>query len=357
MLRQWISPDAATQRYLATHNDFDLVQCLTSTGMRYLLKAQTGNFRRLHKKLYYDHTLVNVLLPTMLKHAGKSEPTFLELTRHFVLSGSPCALLGLRNRLTRRRLMEDLWTLEPITSLRRKCINKCTEQGEWTVLSHDATFKSLFSVLGQDKMAQKAGEIHAVHSILGKSGALPGLCAQHTEGKTCFRNASETLLPPDARQTTRWIFSDTPKTILAAAADLYPSLIGVAEDPIHLVFRVEACFGERRTPCSRLCLHIQKKFTIPAPGSIYDGESSHELSQGPCFVPTLPFLKGYSPSIHTSRQYIMSPFRPVICRTMESRTNTAASCRSRLGTIFPSSLSTSPGLHRRHPRSVSSVSQ
>ena len=158
MLRQWISPDAATQRYLATHNGFDLVQCLTSTGMRYLLKAQTVNSRRLHKKLYYDHTLVNVLLPTMLKHAGKSEPTFLELTRHFVLSGSPCALLGLRNRLTRRRLMEDLWTLEPITSLRRKCINKCTKQGEWTVLSHDATFKSFFSVLGQDKMSQKAGE-------------------------------------------------------------------------------------------------------------------------------------------------------------------------------------------------------
>ena len=216
--------------------------------------------------------------------------------------------------------------------------------------------RACFQYWGRTRWHRKQGKSTQCIPSWAKSGALPGLCAAHTEGKTCFRNASETLLPPDARQTTRWIFSDTPKTILAAAADLYPSLIGVAEDPIHLVFRVEACFGERRTPCSRLCLHIQKKFTIPAPGSIYDGESSHELLQGPALFQRC-LLKGYFPSIHTSRQYIMSPFRPVICRTMESRTNTAASCRSRLGTIFPSSLSTSPGLHRRHPRSVSSVSQ
>ena len=280
MLQQWICPDAATAHYLQRHNDFDLVQCLVSTGMRYLLKTQTGHFRRWHNKLYYDHTLVNVLFPAMLKNAGKSEPTFLELTRQFVVSGSPCALLGLRNRLTRRRLMEDIWTLEPVTGLRRKFIDKCTESGEWTILSHDATFKSLFSVIGQEKMAQKAGELHAVHSILGKSGALPGLSTQHTEGKACFQNALTSLLPLDARQTTRWVFSDTPATALAAGADLFPGLVGVAEDPTHLVFRVEACFGERRTPLSRICLQIQKKFTAPSPGSIYRGNASHELSTG-----------------------------------------------------------------------------
>ena len=164
--------------------------------------------------------------------------------------------------------------------LRQTCINKCTANGEWVVLSHDATFKSLFSVLGQEKMGQKPGEIHAVHSILGKSGALPGLCAQHTEGKVCFQHASESLLPPEARLTTQWIFSDTPKTVLAAADDIYPNLVGVAEDPIHLVFRVEACFGERRTPLSRLCLKIQKKFMIPAPGSIYSGAALPDLPEG-----------------------------------------------------------------------------
>ena len=224
LLQQWICPDAATAHYLQRHNDFNLVQCLVSTGMRYLLKTQTGHFRRLHNKLYYDHTLV---------------------------SGS-----------------------------RRKFIDKCTESGEWTILSHDATFKSLFSVIGQEKMAQKAGELHAVHSILGKSGASPGLSTQHTEGKACFQNALTSLLPLDARQTTRWVFSDTPATALAAGADLFLGLVGVAEDPMHLVFRVEACFGERRTPLSRICLQIQKKFTVPSPGSIYRGDASHELSTG-----------------------------------------------------------------------------
>ena len=133
------------------------------------------------RKLYFDHTLVNILFLAMLKHAGKSGPTFLEISQQFVLHGSPCPLRGLRNRLTRRRLLEDLWTLEDVASLRRKCINTCTERGEWTVLSHDATFKSFFSVVGKTERLRK----------LGKSMRfLPGLSAQHTEGTACFQNAS-----------------------------------------------------------------------------------------------------------------------------------------------------------------------
>ena len=56
----------------------------------------------------------------MLKHSGKSEPTFLELTQQFVRGGSPCALLGLRNCLTRRRLMEDIWMLQDVAALRHQ---------------------------------------------------------------------------------------------------------------------------------------------------------------------------------------------------------------------------------------------
>lgn len=284
ILRQWLAPGPRTARYLKGHNDFDLVQCVTASGTKYLLKTQTGNFKRLHNKLYYDHTFVNLLFTAMLKNSGKSEPTFLEITRRFIAQGCPCALLGLRNRLTRRRLMEEVWALDAATSLRKTLIDHCTDHGEWTVLSHDATFKSLFAVLGQEKMAQKQGELHTVHSILGKSGALPGLAALHTEGKACFQQACVTLLPQAARNTTQWIFSDTPHSVLNAALEnqeLFPNLLGVAEDPLHFVFRVEACFAERRTPLSRMCLRIQKKFSAPCPGAVYvPSEENYPDTQG-----------------------------------------------------------------------------
>ena len=253
--------------------------------------------------------------------------------------------------------MEDLWTLEPITSLRRKCINKCTKQGEWTVLSHDATFKSLFSVLGQDKMSQKAGE----STQCTPSWAKVVHCLASVRNTQRAKHASGMLLKPCyllTRDKQHDGFSQThqKQSWQQLQICIQVSLGWLKIQYIWSSASKPALENAEHHALAYVCIYRRSLQSL-APGSIYDGESSHELSQGPCFVPTLPFLKAYFPSIHTSRQYIMSPFRPVICRTMESRTNTAASCRSRLDTIFPSSLSTSPGLHRRHPRSVSSASQ
>ncbi|CAE7300884.1 unnamed protein product [Symbiodinium necroappetens] len=269
-LQQWIAPDPLTLAYLSKHNDIDVVLLLTSQGPTYVLKAQTVNSRRLHKNLYYDHSFASLLLSLMLQHAGKSEPVFNGVVHHFVQQQSPCVLLGLRNRLTRRRLMEDVAGLPCVQSLREGLVDTCTRQGEWHVVTHDATFKSLFSILGQEKMGQKDGEVHALHSVLGRSGALAGLTPQRTEGLACFQAACEGALPRSARETTKWIFSDTPASV-EGCRRCFPNLVGVAEDPLHLVFRVEACFGERRTALSRDVLRLQKKFAAPELGPIYNG--------------------------------------------------------------------------------------
>ena len=280
LLREWMSFDDDTSEFLRGSNDVDCVLLLTGTGPKYVLKTQTANAKRLHKKLYYDHTFVNILLPCMLQHHGKSAPTFLDVTQRFVAAGSQCALLGTRNRLTRRRLLDDIRCLPQMQAVKQNLLDACTAAGEWKVLAHDATFKSLFSILGQEKMQQKEGEFHALHSILGRSGALPGLCLQRTEGAACFRDAILQVLPETARATTQWVFSDTPESI-GKAGDIFPVLQGVAEDPLHLTLRVEEFFGERRTELSRCILQIQAKFNLPHTNSdIYSGGPARPGEEG-----------------------------------------------------------------------------
>ncbi|CAJ1422424.1 unnamed protein product [Effrenium voratum] len=181
--------------------------------------------------------------------------------------------MGLRNRSTRGRLLEDILSKQPVQELHAELLAQATRKGEWEVISHDATFKTLFAIIGQDKMAQREGELHALHTIVGKTGAVPGMSMQATEGRACFKRACLAILPDAARASTKWIYSDCPDSV-EGATDVFPFLQGVAEDALHLVLRLEACFGEKRTAMSSEVLLLQRKFARPMPAPVYHGEAA-----------------------------------------------------------------------------------
>ena len=142
-----------------------------------------------------------------------------------------------RRDATKSALLDHIVTSADVKAFRSKLIAEATAQREWEIIHHDATFKVLFSCIGQVPMAQAADGVYALHSFLGKTGGLAGLIGQPSEGRLCFRAAAEEVLPDDARATTAWIFSDSPGP-LAGCDDLFVNLKGVAEDALHLVFRV-----------------------------------------------------------------------------------------------------------------------
>lgn len=119
-------------------------------------------------------------------------------------------------------------------------------------------------------MRQGDGETHAIHTVLGRSGAVAGFSLQRTEGAGCFKRAMKEWLPYDARCTVRFVFSDSPDAVEGADSVL-PHLEAVGEDALHFVLRVEACSGEKRTALSRRLLSIQGKFRAPATGRVYHG--------------------------------------------------------------------------------------
>ena len=69
--------------------------------------------------------------------------------------------------------------------------------GEYGVVSHDETFKTLFSIIGQKKISQQKGELHALNRFRGFTGFTIGMSAQHCTSKNCFVKAvkgSKTML-------------------------------------------------------------------------------------------------------------------------------------------------------------------
>ena len=66
-------------------------------------------------------------------------------------------------------------------------------------------------------------EYHALHTIVGKTGAVPGAVALPSEGKQHVRTSITEILPEPCRVTTLWVFSDNPSTMLGCA-DVFPNL-------------------------------------------------------------------------------------------------------------------------------------
>ena len=71
---------------------------------------------------------------------------------------------------------------------------------------------------------------------------------------------------PAARDTVKYIFSDSP-TSVEGAAEVLPNLAAVAEDALHLVLRVEACTGDS------CLLKIQTRFRLPYAAPFFRGHA------------------------------------------------------------------------------------
>ena len=142
-----------------------------------------------------------------------------------------------------------------------KC--KAAAAGELEVITHDETFKTLFAIIGQKKMSQKHGEIHALHTFRGFTGCTLGVSAQRSTSSECFRAAAAATFEDKLAEKVKFIFSDCPSRIYHVATKIFKSLIAVGEDAIHLPIRLEYCWGEKKTKASVRVRQLHRKFGCP----------------------------------------------------------------------------------------------
>lgn len=147
----------------------------------------------------------------------------------------------------------------PARKIRDNILEKAVKSKEFVAVSTDATFKIAFGIIGQEKMTQKEGEVHAVHTFRGATGLCPGFSGQRSEGAEDFKAATLEVLPAEARLQTRYLYSDAPNETMRSA---FPNIVGVAADFAHLVFRCEYCTGSKRTRCTGRLMQLQVETLI-----------------------------------------------------------------------------------------------
>ena len=120
----------------------------------------------------------------------------------------------------------------------------------------------MFCLIGQTNMSQQQGEFHALHTFRGFTGCTIGISPQRSSSHECFQKAVQASFDEVLASKVKFLFSDSPERIFRAARRMFPSLIAVGEDPVHLPIRMEYCSGGKITKASLRLRQLHLKFRV-----------------------------------------------------------------------------------------------
>ena len=189
---------------------------------------------------------------------------------YYISKGSLSASLIPSNAHSLGNIARSVFFSDKMDNFLAATIEDYAKMGERLVLSRDATYKVLNSLIGQNRHGKGAatdGELHTRHTLRGMTGAMPGVSLKYSESGRNSISAMQEILPLTARASCLFLFTDNPRSLqeLAkegsiAAKETFPNLKALREDPLHLALRVENCLGCRRNRRSSDVLKLQLKF-------------------------------------------------------------------------------------------------
>ena len=260
LIAKWNSMCSGTiLNILKSQNRPILVKVLTHIGPQYWAKERTVTCIRFSRKLYYTPQFADLFLSLLLTNEARIKKCIDCLFLHFSNTALTSGLLP-SYRPFWNSITTDITTHKQFLSKIRDLKYKAAMAGEFEIISHDETFKTLFCLIGQTKMSQKQGEFHALHTFRGFTGATIGVSAQRTTSSDCFMKAVKASFDEYLSSKVKFIFSDSPIRIWRAAKLVFPSLIALGEDPVHLPIRLEYCWGGKTTKASARVRQLHHKF-------------------------------------------------------------------------------------------------
>ena len=162
------------------------------------------------------------------------------LYTHFASTSVTAGLLP-KNRLEWNDIATNIINNDVVATKRKELQRQAAKCGEYEVISHDETFKVLFSLIEQKKMSQKSGELHALHTFRDYKGCTIVALPQRSTSETYFINAVESTFEQHLTAEVKPMFSDCPTRIYQASRTVIKSFVAVGENPIHLPIRLEYC--------------------------------------------------------------------------------------------------------------------
>ena len=143
---------------------------------------------RLTNKTYYNKGFEGIVITAALTCRGKLKPIRDALRARWMETKDavPTLLTSSSCSYSLREVLFHIFNSPSVQQTLTDLKQRATDRGEWVAVSHDATFKCLFSLMVQYKMAQQQDECHTDHTFLGVTGACPGFSPQATEGDDDF---------------------------------------------------------------------------------------------------------------------------------------------------------------------------
>ena len=219
-------------------------------------------------RVYTDASIADLILSLAIKCKCSRRGLVNEISRYFPDRGFGVPTLLVSQHDTVVGLEEEILSKKEAIDLYEREISRSSDDMEWAILSHDASYKISRSLIGRafrGTAPTHPDDLHTVRAFLGITGAPVNFPMQFSESAICFSSDTEEVLPLNARKTTSFLFIDSPFNLVGAVRGVLPNILAIGEDPAHLIFRVEACAGRRRVKLSASLLALQLKRRPPKP--------------------------------------------------------------------------------------------
>ena len=206
-IREWIGEvPADIQRDLCSASDITRFVSMVfrgDIGPVYTLKCNAGPFYRLNSQVFFDSEFANLLLSTAMTTQGRLKGIKNKLVSYFTSRGHPCP--GLLNRKTDffYDILSAVMEFDEVSSLRSRWVGTASSRGEFTILSHDGTYKCAKSLISTATSSTYRGgrSNKAIHTLRGRSGSVPGISVEKGEDRESCLHATESILPINGRST------------------------------------------------------------------------------------------------------------------------------------------------------------
>ena len=182
-----------------------LFRVLSKNGPEYQAPELTTNCVRHSRELYYTSAFADLFLSILLTNEGRILTSIDALHTFFGTKTDVCGLLPSYS-VVWKEIAGDLVNSNIFCSKLKELQYKNAAAGEYTVVTHDETFKTLFALIGQKKMSQSPGELHALHIFRGFTGCTLGISTQRSTSTLCFETAVRDIFDNFVLQSAIYFF-------------------------------------------------------------------------------------------------------------------------------------------------------
>ncbi|CAK0887170.1 unnamed protein product, partial [Prorocentrum cordatum] len=230
---------------------------------------------------YYTVDFANAYARQLLGAGGVHGKAFRAVVAEWLACGCEVTALANRQSQTMSALALDIMESDAMRSFVDSLKIKVADLGGLRPLSVDATYKVALEVDGRSSCDK-----HNVFTVLGFHGEVLGLEPSYVESPVSVCSAAERVVPAAFRDRVEHVAADVVgHQLVASMREIFPNLMGMSFDPVHLCFSADRHFVKRRmrpTVAGLVLRSIIGKFSHPDPsnsqGPFFDGTQVPHLT-------------------------------------------------------------------------------